>query len=363
MLVVERITAASEIDALHGVRERLVAADPHGSLFHSPAMHAAWLHAAPPGSAEERVWLLCLRDDQTIVGSAALVLRTTVVKGMRTRVLGFAAPRADLVTSGERGVAVAALCDWLHACRREWDLLALDDVSAHTASLIAARFARTAGYRVEGPSDAPAEALIDTALGWDEYLRLRGAHFRNRLRPQITRIERAGTLRVVRHIGYRAREAYEKLLELERSSWKYRSADSRLPARERSAFAALYALADPAIEPDLLFLDLDGKTVAGMLSLRYRHLYYLFVTCFDDSLRAWYPGRRLFYEAIRYAFEHPQIRELSFVGAYPIAQAWATGTRSYAHLRVYGPGLRARWLRAFAARPSPGQPRPEVEHA
>ena len=102
-----------------------------------------------------------------------------------------------------------------------------------------------------------------------------------------------------------------------------------------------------------------------MLSLAHRQTYYLFVTYFDDSIRAHYPGRRLFLEAILYAFSQPAIRELSFVGAYPFALAWCDFRREYCSLKVYGSGLRARWARSFATRPDqlPAEPAAQAEHA
>jgi len=359
---------ASRLVELHLIRdfvpqwEALIDADPDATVFQSPALFFAW-HAT--ATADEQPLMLVAAAKGEIIGCAAMVLRSRITRGIRTRVVAFANPRGDVLSAFRRDDVVRSICDWLQRHSRDWDVLELDDIRPATAEAIRQCFQRERRFDVEPLAPAPAEAFIDTSIGWDAYLQLRGAHFRHRLRPQTRRIERLGTVSLRRYAGQAAQAPYEEFLQLEPQSWKSRSGDTQLPERERAAFRHLICNADGRVDPDVLFLDVDERPVAAMLSLTHRHSYYLFVTYFDDTIRAFYPGRRLFLESILYGFSRSQVRELSFVGAYPFAQAWCDLKREYCNLKVYGSGLRARWARSFAPRAEPhvGVPASQVEHA
>lgn len=325
--------------------ERLIDADPASTVFQSPQMLLAWQSSAPEN---EEPLMLVARAGGVAIGCAALVLRSTRLLGVRTRTLAFGNPRGEIVAACRREEVIAALCGWLQDTAGLWDVLELNDIRPDTAHQIDAHFRRWGRSRQEPMTPAPAEAFLDTRCSWQAYLASRSAHFRHRLRPQTTKIERAGKVATRHFEGEAAAAVYEAFLELEASSWKSRSGDSRLPPRERDALRALLDTPSDRVVPTILFLDVDERRVAAVLSLCHRRTRYMFVTYFDDRLRAFYPGRRLFVEAVRDAFEHPEIDELSFIGAYPFAAAWASAQREYANLRIYGSGIRARLARAFA---------------
>ena len=327
--------------------ERLIDADPASTVFQSPQMLLAWQSSAPEN---EEPMMLVARAGGIAIGCAALVSRSTRLLGVRMRTLAFGSPRGEIVAACRRTEVLAAICDWVQRAARLWDVLELNDIRPETALEIDAHFSRWGRSHREPMTAAPAEAFLDTDRSWQAYLSSRSGHFRHRLRPQTTKIEAAGKLGIRRFEGETAAAAYESFLELEASSWKSHAGDTKLPLRERDAFRALLSMPSERVVPDMLFLDIDERPVAAMLSLRHRHVYYLFVTYFDERLRAFYPGRRLFVESVRYAFEHPGIKELSFIGAYPFARAWADAQREYSSLRIYGAGMRARVARAFAGR-------------
>jgi len=330
--------------------ERLLDRDPEATIFQSPQLFMAWQRAS---GDSEQPWLLVAYSDGEPIGMAALVLRNPVVRGLRIRTVSFGAPRGDFVATERRDEVIAAACGHLEQETSRWDVLEFNDVRTATAEMIDRSMDRRSRCRRHWVREAPAEALLDVDRSWKEYLKERGMHFRNRLRPQTTKIERLGKVDLVRHSGQDAALAYERFLELEQRSWKGKAGETQLPSRERVAFRELLARPDERIEPDVLFLNVEDKPAAALLSVRHRHRYYLFVTYFDDALRAWYPGRRLIMESLLHAFERPDITELSFIGAYPFAMAWANQTREYRSIRFYGPGLRARWARAFERNDGP----------
>ena len=361
-LFVESLRGRAAAEAFVSQWEQLLERDPEATIFQSPQLFMAWQRAS---GDSEQPWLLVARRGDEAIGFAALVVRTAVVKGLRIRTVSFGAPRGDFVATGWREEVIAAICDRLEQETSQWDVLELSDVGTATADAVDRCISGRGRCHRHWLREAPAEALLDVNRTWKEYLKERGMHFRNRLRPQTTRIEKLGKVELVRHCGTGASEAYERFLELEQRSWKGRTGETRLPSRERIAFRELLAHHDERIEPDVLFLNVDGKPAAALLSVRHHHRYYLFVTYFDDALRAWYPGRRLIMESLLHAFERPDITELSFIGAYPFAMAWANTTRQYRSIRFYGPGLRARWARMFERHDEPAAPPParETVHA
>ncbi len=348
-IVVDRLLGREAIRAFARQWQALVDADPDATLYQAPDLFFAWHDTAADG---EQAWLLVARDGDRPIGCAALALRELPMRGVRIRVLSFGSPRGDVVASERRGEVLTAIADWLLRQSRDWDLLQLEDIRTATAEAIQRHLGAERGFAVEAPTPAPAEAWLDASIGWSAYLQLRGAHFRHRLKPQTRKIERLGTVRVRRFAGEGLAAAYDEFLSLEPRSWKSKSDDTRLPDRERAAFGALVRQGPGRIRPSIMFLDVDERPVAAMLSLAHGRNAYLFVTYFDDSVRAHYPGRRLFLECIQDAFADPQVDELSFVGAYPFAMAWCDQTRPYVNLKVHGNSLRARWARLLAPRPA-----------
>ena len=348
-LSVSRLVGLEAIRHFEVEWERLVDADPQATFFQSPQLFRAWHHA---GTGRELPWLLVAKVNDRTLGCAAMVLTSSVTRGIGTRVLSFANPRADFVACERREEVIAAICEWLQREAREWDVLCFNDVRTSTAAALQQNFGLRPGFRCDGPWPAPAEAFLDTRVGWDEYLKSKTAHFRKRLKQQTCRVERLGSVRVRRYKGPSTEVAYDEFLRLGSLSWKANADSSRLPQREGACFRELVRASDGRIQPDIMFLDVDDRSVAAILSLAHRHTYYLFLTYFDDSVRAFYPGRRLLLESIQHAFDQPGIRELSFVGAFPFALSWCNEQRGYSSLKIYGKSLRARWARSF----SPQQP-------
>lgn len=359
-VTIESLRGRAAAEAFVPLWERLLERDPEATIFQSPQLFMAWQRADGDG---EQPWLLVAHCGGEAIGFAALVVRTSVVKGLRIRTVSFGAPRGDFVAAGRRDDVIAAACAWLEQETSQWDVLEMNDVRTATAEAVDRCLAGRSRCHRHWLRDAPAEAWLDVDRTWKDYLQERGAHFRHRLRPQTTKIERLGKVTLERHAGAEAVAAYERFLELEARSWKAQAGDTQLPARERVAFRELLDCQHERIEPDVLFLNVDDRPAAAMLSVRHRHVYYLFVTYFDDALRAWYPGRRLLMESLLHAFERPDITELSFIGAYPFAMAWANNTREYRSIRFYGSGLRARWARTFEKHDEPAAEPPARETA
>ena len=347
-LSVSRLVGLEAIGHFEAEWEKLIDADPQATFFQSPQLFRAWHRAS---TERELPWLLVAKSNDRTLGCAAMVLTSSVTRGVGTRVLSFANPRADFVACERREEVIAAICGWLQREAREWDVLCFNDVRMSTAAALQQNFGLRPGFRCDGPGPAPAEAFLDTRVGWDAYLKSQGAHFRKRLKPQTCRIERLGNVRVRRYKGPSTEGAYDEFLRLEPRSWKANADSSRLPQREGACFRELVRASDDRVQPDIMFLDVDDRPVAAMLSVAHRHTYYLFLTYFDDSVRAFYPGRRLLLESIQYAFGQPGIRELSCVGAFPFALSWCNELREYSSLKIYGRSLRARWARSFSPQP------------
>ena len=350
-IAVQCVAGRDAIERLRPQWLALMQADDEAGLFQSVDMCAAW-HVQPAGDGE-RLLLLLAHHDGVPIGLLPLCERGGGgVLGSGLRTLASASPRVDMLACGDKAAVAWAFARWLQDHSSRWELLALDDLRPGTAQRLGRAFAAPGGCEVDGPHPGGSEAYIDTQDGWPAYLLARGSHFRHRLKPQTRKIERLGPLTLRRFEAAGAADAYEEFLRLESQSWKSRSDHSRLPDRERAAFRWLIS-AGGTVHPDLLFLDVNDKPVAAMLSLTYGGVYNLFVTYFDDALRAWYPGRRLILEAIQHAYAQPGLREINFVGAYPFARAWAGSVREHAQLRVWSGTLRARLHRWIGGRNKP----------
>ena len=322
--------------------EAVVAADASAGLFQSPQMYCAW-HAAHARALAPRVMLATIEGEP--VGCLPLALSSEPRRGLRIATLASGNPRADLIAHpGHRERVAAAFADRL-ASEGGWDVLALDGMSS-SSPLVAALLARLApgrGYRAGVAPSAPAEAYLPADCTWQDYLERKGRHFRHSLKYQCKRIYRAGEVAFRRAgPGSDALAAFDAFVALEDKSWKASGGD-RLAPGDRECLRNLARNADGKVACDVLFLELDGTPAAGLLSLRYRSVYYLFVTYYDERVRTFYPGRPLFQEALMYAFSQPEVAEVSFIGAYPYALSWCNAVREYRGLRIYSRGMRARY--------------------
>lgn len=346
-LTVSCTSGAGAIGQLRAAWQALMQADDEAGLFQAVEMCEAWHADAGLDAAQLR--LLLVQHDEQPVGLLPLL-----EQGGATRRWVSASPRAGLLACGDRDAVCRALAGWLQRQAGRWDQLLLDDLRPAAARRLQAALMQH-GLATEPGRPGGEEAFIRTDGGWAGYLATQGPHFRHRLKPQTRKIERLGPVSCRRDAGPQAASAYDEFLRLEPRSWKAAQDDTRLPERERLAFRWL--IEHPgSVQPDLLFLDVAGQPAAAMLSLAHAGTYHLFVTYFDDALRAWYPGRRLFLEAIQHGFALPGTVEISFVGAYPFARAWATGVRSHVQLQAWSCSWRGRLRRWASTRQAPLEP-------
>lgn len=155
----------------------------------------------------------------------------------------------------------------------------------------------------------------------DDYLDLKGRHSRHSLKYQCRRIDRLGTISYRRHQGQEdADAAFEEFVGMEARRWKETSG-TRLSPQERECFRRLVRDDSGRVSYDILFLEVDGEPLAGLLPFLHRYRYYLFVNFYDERVRDLYPGRPMFRETLRFAFSRGDIREVSFVGSYPFAMS------------------------------------------
>ncbi len=337
---VSRLSTVGEIRAFTETWDSLLACDSQGSLFQSPQMYFAWQQA--PDEPEEPCFLVATIDGET-VGCAPLAIKPWVTRGPRLRAIGFGSPRGDFIISRHRPEVAAAFVKYLRSVARDWEVMVFEDLrvsSGTMQSLLDGLGGR--GYRYRSPEPAPSESWMSVSGTWDEYLHAKGRHFRHSLRYQCKRIERLGAVSYLRQDSLAGADvAFDAFVAMEANSWKA-TAGSRLSPREIGCFRDLIRNSGGHLRYDILFLQVDGDSVAGLLSFLYRHRYYLFVTFFDERVRDLYPGRPLFREALREAFGRKEISEISFVGSYPYALSWCDQVTEYQKVRIYGPGLRAR---------------------
>lgn len=339
----------SEVQRLAPAWEALVNEDPCARLFQSPQMYFAWQSAQATPAAPR---VLFARVNGEPAGCLPLALVTEARRGVRVATLASGHPRADLVVLPEHRERVAAAFADAIARDRAWDVLAIDGMRSASAMLLAllARLDAGRGFRQGAAAPPPAEAYLPVAGSWQAYLDGKGRHFRHSLKYQCKRIHRCGEVRLRREgPGAAALAAFDGFVALEQKSWKAAGGD-RLAPHDRECLRALAGCGDGRVACDVLFLDVNGEPAAGLLSLRHRSVYYLFVTYYDERVREGYPGRPLFQEALRYAFSQPGVTEASFIGAYPFALSWCDSVREYRALRIYSPGMRARYAETLDRR-------------
>lgn len=318
---VEIVTAPEEFLALHDDWKALATRDPRASIF----VQHEWVDAAWAWKAHESTPLILLvRQEGTLKGIVPLV-REKKPRG-QARLGWLSIPdnqEVDVVCApDDRETVLEAFADWL-AMRSHWSRLSLSQL-AHdsvTRSALLATLRARGIHAVERDSDL--NPCIDLTTGWETFYRGRSRRLKKGNNLIANRLERAGTVRVVRLTGHDIAPAIaDTLRRLSAASWKQ---DTATTFDHPGPSAFLDTLIEHGRREGWLvvwLLTLDGRPIASEIHLEYGGRAHALRADYAEDAAELSPGSFLNWKIIESLFDSELHRYELGPGTNPYKQRW-----------------------------------------
>lgn len=308
--------------------------DPYKSIFLSPKMFLSWRRQGEPHS---KLKVLFVTKGNEVLGCAPMILKPYKVGRLSFRSLTFCVPRSDFIITGKRSRIVEAFVRYWKYMDKDWDIISLLDIPEYSRTPTDIRNAvdRLNNLQYRSSGNGIMESCLPTDDTWDKYLSSRSSHFRKNLKYQCRRVEQLGS---VTFRSYKEpkdlNRSMTELFDLEKRSWKAQKGTMLAP-EEKACFFDLAGDLAGEIKYDVSFLYLNNESIAGLFSLIYKQRLYTFLTYYNKNYASVCPGRLLFRELLKKAFESPQVKEISFVGNSSFVKSWTSIERNYQHIKIY----------------------------
>jgi CelD/BcsL family acetyltransferase involved in cellulose biosynthesis len=296
MIRVERVETAEAVERLAPDWDALAARAPQRSLFASAAwLRLWWRHFGE----SRRLLVLAAREEGELVGVAPLLVTRRRMRGLPVRELGFAingcSQRSDFVIDAGRKDVAAALAGAIADRAGDWDVARFDGM-AEAAGAWAALEPALAARGVRGSAPWTWTSLaIELDADFDAWLAARPRHFRKILRQAEGHLRKLGEPRLERCSEPDALDAaLERLLAVERRSWKVREGEA---IATQSGWAPFYRdvaqvfAASRACE--IRVLVAGDRDLAANFVVRDGDVAYGLRTCYDEAFASASPGRNL----------------------------------------------------------------------
>lgn len=306
------------------------------SIFLAPVWHVAWWRAFGSGRVP---YVVTFRDGARLVAVMPLMRRRDTLRGLPVRVTGsyndgHTSRTGMVVEPGYEPAVAAALAARLAKCDADWDVVMLRQLPRDAdwlVSFIAA--CDDVGLVAFAPVAGVSKFVIPLTGTWPDYLAGKGRHFRNRLRENMRRVQRAGGAAYRRSDG--AAEDFEVFASLERGSWKHLDGQARLGPVGWAFQREIALAADSGVSCYNLFLELDGRVVGGVHAVGYDGVAYSLQMLFHESVRHLYPGRAQFAVHVADMFGSGRYRLLDLNGDSAFCRSWADTEMEFVGLQVY----------------------------
>lgn len=299
---------------------------------------------------DDRGFLLRLERRGDLVGIVPLVCRRFRILGQTVGLLMPIAEdyntHSDLLLASADQELVEAVVDALFALDASWDcfrMARLLDLNTLNPLLIRSLDVRCRAHSVRG---GLAAYVLDLPSTYEDYLNARSAKFRNHLKRTERKLSAAGRVEV--HVLDNAAafdQAFDALLQVERSSWKQSFGTAITAVSRQMGFyrdMARGAMATGRLH--LQWLTFDRQPVAYNLGYVTSAGYHYLKTSYDHDYRQLGPATVLRARLIQ-SLIAANIPRLDFPGEpYAWESQWTTTVRRRVVLSIYRPTLRGRLL-------------------
>ena len=355
MLRIEEVTTLDAFAELGQWWNDALAGSAVPSLYLTHEWLSAWLHRRKEKDVSLRV--LVARDETGVAGVAPLVRMTRRYLGVPLRMIEF----ISMAKYADHPAAVTGELDWI-ICRNErevlgrfvehllqdsssWDALRLHPIPSRSPLLeLFRQEAFRRGCEVHQRT-ASGDAVIRPPARWDAYFRSLSPNFRRSLRRAAHSLQELGTLKYERLSPAADRGFFDRLLDVERRSWKWTKGVSLNSAAYGSFYRDLAVLADQRGLLRLWMLSLEGKDIAFDLSVLFAHGLHCLKVGYDQDYWKSFPGGLLKERLLRESFDEG-VRSVHMLwGEMDYKQRWGAVLEPQAEVLAFHRGTRSRIAR------------------
>ena len=350
-LAVDVIDDGSGLEALREEWDELVEASDAGEIFLTWEWLATWWRHLGAG---RRPALYTVRDGGRLIALApwAGPAPGARVGAAALRFLGSGVVGSDyldlVVRRGESEAAIAALAERLDGARPTLELVQVRTGDSAVAALAGA-LERRGWWKLERATHLCPWIELD-GRGWDAFVGALGPSHRANLRRRIRQAERTPGFAFRRAATPEEVESFfDVLVDLHRKRWRGRGGSDALMEPAVVAFHREFCrLALGRGWLRLYVLELEGKPVAALYALRYRHRFLFYQSGFDPAHAGRSVGLVCLALSLRAAMEEGATEYDLLHGAESYKFLWARRCRSLSRFELHPPtpgsGIR-HWLR------------------
>ncbi len=299
----------------------------------------------------DRVFLVRLERDGTLVGIIPLVLRSFAVLGQNVTLLAPLSEdyntHSDVLMRSLDDDLVQALVSTLFALNAQWDCFRMARLLADNPLVPALQRSLTTQRHAHALRDGLSAYVLDLPSTYDAYLAGRSAKFRNHLKRAEKKLTSSGQMGVheLTDVG-QFEAAFEVVLQVERTSWKHSFGSAITAVPHQAGFYRDFGReALGAGRLHLQWMTLNSRPVAYNLGYLTRAGYHYLKTSYDNTYRSLGPATVLRARLIENLCARG-IARMDFPGEpYEWESQWTDSVRRRVVLSIYPATIRGRLVK------------------
>lgn len=315
-------------------------------------------------SDKKQLLVLVALEGDTIIGLAPMMMVKSRYAGIPVRKIEFISTMEyaysasncsgslDFIIANRYHDVIDAFIAYLLQSSNMWDYMRLHPIPAESQSLQSIR--SLAGKYGLPISQRPVifSACINQVSGWKERFATHHGRFRKTLRNQVNRLERTHSVRVeVLHTDP-DQTLFERMLMIERASWKGRAGLHLESKKYRNFYRALFKQLSDRGWLRLGMLALDGKDVAYDFAVEFAGKVEILKGSYKNEFRNCSPGNVLMLKELEYYTLSGADQVNLLWGDLPYKLKWGAGRQQLDEIYLFNTRLLSRLIHAIYIRTS-----------
>lgn len=169
--------------------------------------------------------------------------------------------------------------------------------------------------------------IIPINITWSEYTKKLGTKFRSKIRRNEKKLDEIGSWKLFCDLGKDFSENVEKILEVEKNSWKAEMRKKEGQSTDNDIMVVLKASKkmqnEPKFKCKIWYITIGQKIITYCLVIEYLNCGYLVKTSYDEQYKKAYPGFFLQNAVVQNLFNTDGIEQIDFLSNLSYLKAWA----------------------------------------
>ncbi len=353
---VEEFSTTEEFKSLEPIWNTTLNNSSHPTLYLTYEWLSVWwkCHQTP----EKRLYILVIRDDETVFAIAPFMIITRTIFGIPVRTISFlsmmryaysalnCSGSLDIIVTQRHDEVFQVLFAHLNANAKRWDYMRLHPVPENSYTLKALQQAATSQGFPFSTRLVFASACI-TAATWEEYTKALSQTFRKGNRNMLNRLARSGAVEFIHVDGSTdTGDALQKLLSIEKRSWKRGNGIAIDAPQYKNFYKEIFHIAGNHGWLHLWMLKVNETYIAYDLCLVFNGSVEVLKGSYNTSFREYSPGRIIFSKELEYFFQNG-IRKINLLwGDLTYKLRWANHLERHHEIYLFNNTLFSKCLHA-----------------